>query len=95
LLGAIGCSFFKHYRQIEDRDGTTSMELTGMKKGLYSLGPLTGILLNANKRFLNFIGVDFTQNLENYFSKSLEIKLIYYKEHYEKMFSDDGLGSYN
>ncbi len=31
------------------------MKLTGMKKGLYSLGPLTGILLNANKRFLKFI----------------------------------------
>lgn len=48
-------SFFKHYRQVEHRDGTTSMELTGMKKSLYSMGPLTGILLNANKRFLNFI----------------------------------------
>lgn len=48
-------SFLKHYRQVEHRDGTSSMELTGMKKGLYSMGPLTGILLNANKRFLNFI----------------------------------------
>ena len=29
--------------------------MTGMKKGLYSIGPLTGILLNVNKRFLNSI----------------------------------------
>lgn len=48
-------SFFRHYRKVEHRDGTSSMKLTGMKKGLYSLGPLTGILLNANKRFLKFI----------------------------------------
>ena len=48
-------SFFKHYRKVEHRDGTSSMKLTGMKKGLYSLGPLASILLNANKRFLKFI----------------------------------------
>ena len=48
-------SFFKHYRKVEHRDGTSSMKLTGMKKGLYSLGPLTSILLNANRRFLKFI----------------------------------------
>ena len=48
-------SFFKHYRKVEHRDGTTSMKLAAMKKGLYSLGPLTDILFSANKRFLNFI----------------------------------------
>lgn len=48
-------SFFKHYRKVEHRDGTTSMKLTNMKKGLYSLGPLKDIMLNANKRFLKFI----------------------------------------
>lgn len=48
-------SFFKHYREVEHRDGTTSMKLTNMKKGLYSLGPLRNILFNANKRFLKFL----------------------------------------
>ena len=48
-------SFFKHYRKVEHRDGTTSIKLTNMKKGLYSLGPLKDILFNANKRFLKFI----------------------------------------
>jgi hypothetical protein len=48
-------SFFKHYRKVEHRDGTTSMKLTNMKKGLYSLGPLKFLLFNANKRFLKFI----------------------------------------
>jgi hypothetical protein len=48
-------SFFKHYREVEHRDGTTSMTLTNMKKGLYSLVPLRNILFNANKRFLKFL----------------------------------------
>lgn len=48
-------SFFKHYRKVEHRDGTTSMKLTNMKKGLYNLGPLKDVLFNANKRFLKFI----------------------------------------
>lgn len=48
-------SFFKHYRKVEHRNGTSSMQLTNMKKGLYSLGPLKEILFNANQRFLKFI----------------------------------------
>ena len=48
-------SFFKHYRKVEHRDGTNSMQLAPMKKGLYSLRPLTDILFSANKRFLNFL----------------------------------------
>ncbi|SMD16025.1 hypothetical protein SAMN02746065_1711 [Desulfocicer vacuolatum DSM 3385] len=48
-------SFFKHYRKVEHRDGTTSMKLAKIKKGLYSMGPLTKILFSANKRFLNFL----------------------------------------
>jgi hypothetical protein len=31
------------------------MKLAKMKKGLYSMGPLTEILFSANKRFLNFL----------------------------------------
>jgi len=48
-------SFFKHYRKVEHRDGTSSMKLAPMKKGLYSLRPLTDIMFSANKRFLNFL----------------------------------------
>ena len=48
-------SFFKHYRKVEHRDGTTSQKLASMKKGIYSMGPLQDILLSANKRFINFL----------------------------------------
>ena len=48
-------SFFKHYRQVEHRDGTRSLKLAAMKKSIYSLSPLTKLLCAANGRYLEFI----------------------------------------
>lgn len=48
-------SFFKHYRRVEHRDGTTSMKLAGMKKGIYSLHPLKDAAKRANMRYIEFI----------------------------------------
>ena len=48
-------SFFKHYRKVEHRDGTTSMKLAPLKKGIYSLNLLQEMLLAANHRYLQFI----------------------------------------
>ncbi|NVM56327.1 MAG: MarR family transcriptional regulator [Candidatus Helarchaeota archaeon] len=48
-------SFFKHYRTVEHRDGTTSKKLAQMKKGLYSIGPLQKLLFDSNRRYLQFI----------------------------------------
>jgi len=48
-------SFFKHYREVEHRDGTCSLKLAPMKKGIYSLSPLRELLLAANHRYLEFI----------------------------------------
>jgi hypothetical protein len=48
-------SFFKHYRRVEHRDGTHSLKLAQMKKGIYSLSPLQQLLLAANRRSLQFI----------------------------------------
>jgi hypothetical protein len=48
-------SFFKHYRTVEHRDGTTSQQQAPVKKNIFSLTALTGIMLAANKRYLNFI----------------------------------------
>jgi len=48
-------SFFKHYRKVEHRDGTQSRKLAQMKKGIYSLTPLRGLLSAANHRYLQFI----------------------------------------
>ncbi len=48
-------SFFKHYRKVEHRDGSNSMKLAAMKKGIYSLLPLQKLLSSANFRYLEFI----------------------------------------
>ncbi|NLF43839.1 MAG: winged helix-turn-helix transcriptional regulator [Bacteroidales bacterium] len=48
-------SFFKHYRKVEHKDGTSSKKLAGMKKYIYSLGALQGMLKASNKRYLTFI----------------------------------------
>ncbi|MBC5803429.1 MAG: MarR family transcriptional regulator [Candidatus Eremiobacteraeota bacterium] len=48
-------SFFKHYRKVEHRDGTTETKWTAMKKGIYSLSPLREVLHAANRRYLEFI----------------------------------------
>jgi len=48
-------SFFKHYRTVEHRDGTTSKKYASMKKNIYSLGPLRKLLTASNRRYLEFI----------------------------------------
>ena len=48
-------SFFKHYRQVEHRDGTKSKKMAAMKKGIYSLSPLSSLLSSSNHRYLEFI----------------------------------------
>lgn len=48
-------SFFKHYREVEHRDGSTTMKFAPLKKNIYSL-TLLGLLFRAsNKRYLEFI----------------------------------------
>jgi hypothetical protein len=51
----VNVSFFKHYREVEHKDGTRSMAWAEMKKTIYSLAPLREILLAANRRYLEFI----------------------------------------
>jgi hypothetical protein len=48
-------SFFKHYRRVEHRDGTTETKWTSMKKSIYSLPALRELLGAANRRYLEFI----------------------------------------
>jgi hypothetical protein len=48
-------SFFKHYRQVQHRDGTTSMKWAPMKKTIYSLPALQEVLSAANQRYLKLI----------------------------------------
>jgi hypothetical protein len=48
-------SFFKHYREVEHKDGTRSMAWAEMKKTIYSLAPLRELLWAANRRYLEFL----------------------------------------
>ena len=45
-------SFFKHYRTVEHRKGPSCKAFAHMKKNIYSLGDLTGILSACNRRYL-------------------------------------------
>ena len=48
-------SFFKQFRQVNHRDGSTSMRWAPMKKTIYSLSPLQETLQAANQRYLKFV----------------------------------------
>ena len=48
-------SFFKHFREVEHHDGTTSNAMASLKKNIYSLSFLTDNLKASNKRYLEFI----------------------------------------
>lgn len=48
-------SFFKHYRTVEHLDGTTSQQQAPVKKNIFSLPILCGIMKAANSRYLEFI----------------------------------------
>jgi hypothetical protein len=48
-------SFFKHFREVVHRDGTTSHEMAPLKKNIYSLSFLSENLKASNRRYLEFI----------------------------------------
>jgi hypothetical protein len=48
-------SFFKHYREVEQRNGASVMKFAPMKKTIYSLGALQELLSAANRRYLEFL----------------------------------------
>ena len=48
-------SFFKHYREVEQRNGESVMKFAPMKKTIYSLGALREVLGAANRRYLEFL----------------------------------------
>jgi DNA-binding MarR family transcriptional regulator len=48
-------SFFKHYRQVEHRDGTVEMKYADMKKTIHSLGALAEVMGASNRRYLAYV----------------------------------------
>jgi hypothetical protein len=48
-------SFFKHHRKVEHRERPPTRELASVKKSIYSLIDLRGILLGCNRRYLSHL----------------------------------------
>lgn len=48
-------SFFKHYRQVEHRDGTVDTKYAEMKKTIHSLGALAEVMGTSNRRYLAYV----------------------------------------
>ena len=60
LLARVECttvqvSFFKHYRKVEQRNGTTVTKFAAMRKTIYSLPALREAMQAATRRYLDFI----------------------------------------
>lgn len=51
----IDVSFFKHYRKVEHRDGTSTMKQAKMKRTIYSLPALRDVTRASNRRYLEFM----------------------------------------
>ena len=48
-------SFFKHMREVEQTDGTRVYKVAQMRKTIYSIPALQELLMDANRRYLEFI----------------------------------------
>jgi len=48
-------TFFKHYREVEHRDGAREIKWASMQKTIYSLPALRELLEAANRRYLEFL----------------------------------------
>jgi hypothetical protein len=48
-------SFFKHFRDVEQEDGTIVNKIASMRKSIYSLPDLAKVMHDANLRYLEFL----------------------------------------
>jgi hypothetical protein len=48
-------TFFKHYREVEHRDGSRETKWAAMQKSIYCLPALRELLAAANRRYLEFL----------------------------------------
>jgi hypothetical protein len=48
-------TFFKHYREVEHRDGSREIQWASLQKTIYSLPALRELLEAANRRYLEFL----------------------------------------
>jgi hypothetical protein len=55
-ITAYDVSFFRHYRQVVHQDGSKENKLAGMKKSIYSLRDLAGLMQAGLKRYSQWLG---------------------------------------
>jgi hypothetical protein len=48
-------SFFKHYRDVEHKDGTITNKIASMRKSIYSISDLAAVMGAANMRYLHYL----------------------------------------
>lgn len=60
-------SFFKHHRKVEHRNRPETREIAPLKKSIYSIIDLRGILLGCNRRYLEYLSAldDFSAGNRN------------------------------
>ncbi len=49
-------SFYRHHRKVEHRDGSSDYRVADLKKSIFSLGDLAGLMRAGCARYLEFIG---------------------------------------
>jgi len=49
-------SFYRHHRKVEHRDGTSDYRVADLKKSIFSLGDLRGLMRAGCARYLEFLG---------------------------------------
>ena len=55
-------TFFKHYREVEHRDGSKTKKVAPLKKNIYSISYLTELLKASNRRYIEFISAIENKN---------------------------------
>jgi len=98
-------SQFKHYREVQKRDGRRIRKIASMKKNIYSLFPLINLLKACNLRYLEFISTfdDPSQGVKNLkkVSKTVELEdrtykgFNFYSEDDHKLFEVLARGEFN
>ena len=49
-------TFYRHHRKVEHRDGTSDYRVADLKKSIFSLGDLAGLMRAGCARYLEFLG---------------------------------------
>lgn len=86
-------SFFKHYREVEHRNGEREKQVAQFKKSIYSLAPLREVLAAVNHRYLAFISQIETREVGRAHLNAVSHSITENNRHYKgfNFFDDDDL----